>query len=818
MKSKVLLAALAFFSASSLLLQSAEEVRLVQSNDVWRLLVGYSEASSPDITAWRSNSFDDAVFIDAPAPFTVGPYFGYGTPLPDPTNYSCVFLRHSFVITNVSQIAQLRFNVNYDDGLVVWINGVEVQRANVSGSGPVTYTNLAFADNAANVVPIDLFDPARYLVVGMNIIAVQVFNASTNSPDLIFDDGSLDAVYVEGPFILGITPAPGPVSDLTQITVQFSEDVIGVDAFDLLVAGVPATGVSGSGNIYTFTFPRPKPSGGTVHISWSATNLIHDAAMRFFDSGARGAQWDYIVPDIVAPTVTALYPPPGSTINPLRNVRVTFSEGVTNVEPADLLLNGKPATNVVRESASTYVFQFKPARPGFSQVAWAGGQGITDLASTPNAFAGGTAWNYFVDRVPYLLLVNSNQTNITVLFTNKFDAGVGTVEGQSGRLWVPLENFFMTNLGGQVTLRLPTNYTVFRLRTLSVVPGNAFANLAMAYGNIHTVGGLGETPEGVNGWLPSYENTPAVNVNLSNPRAAVADAAGNIYVVEKDGHAVDVIDTNGILHTIIGTHQPGTTALDDGTFEFTPTNSPLNKPSGLWFNPDLTRAEKNAGFLYVLDSGNNRVREYSTIGNYIRTLFTDSSGITNGGALWVSTPLADEAFYTDGTVLKHWQKDTGVEVLATGFLSVAGVVRSPQDRTIVADRGANRVYRVRGNGSYLQDVQAGTGFAKGFMSAGKAKRISIPGPSSICYLPIGGYFIGLEEGTRVWYVDANDEAAPFIFGASGVHDGDEAWFREHRRRPKVSNVHSVTLAPSGDIILVEGDGFVRKIDFLRHKP
>jgi hypothetical protein len=82
--------------------------------------------------------------------------------------------------------------------------------------------------------------------------------------------------------------------------------------------------------------------------------------------------------------------------------------------------------------------------------------------------------------------------------------------------------------------------------------------------------------------------------------------------------------------------------------------------------------------------------------------------------------------------------------------------------------------------------------------------------------------IGLDEpsvrqGARVWYADAEDNAVPFIFGRPGVHAGDGAWFQKGRTTPKISTVKSLVLAPSGDIILVEGNGFVRKVEFLRIK-
>ena len=45
---------------------------LVDTNATWRLFKGRTEASSPDLTAWRGRNFDDAAFTDAPGPFWYG--------------------------------------------------------------------------------------------------------------------------------------------------------------------------------------------------------------------------------------------------------------------------------------------------------------------------------------------------------------------------------------------------------------------------------------------------------------------------------------------------------------------------------------------------------------------------------------------------------------------------------------------------------------------------------------------------------------------------------------------------------------------------
>ena len=111
--------------------------------------------------------------------------------------------------------------------------------------------------------------------------------------------------------------------------------------------------------------------------------------------------------------------------------------------------------------------------------------------------------------------------------------------------WVPLQNFWTTQRLGQITVALPTNYTQFRLVRTGIAPGNAFTRLATSYGKISTVAGRGLVPPGVNAWQTNYEGDYATNVFLSDPRNAVADDAGNIYVVEREGHAVDKISPDG---------------------------------------------------------------------------------------------------------------------------------------------------------------------------------------------------------------------------------------------------------------------------------
>jgi hypothetical protein len=406
----------------------------------------------------------------------------------------------------------------------------------------------------------------------------------------------------------------------------------------------------------------------------------------------------------------------------------------------------------------------------------------------------------------YVISTNPTNNVTTISFTNYFFDGVCTLEGKEGRHWVPLQNFFTTQRVGQVQTILPTNYSAFRFKCLDVSPGNAFTHLPASYGSIHTIAGVA-VPSETNVW---QEGALATDVVLSDPRAAAADSAGNIYVVERGAHAVDRITPDGRIATFVGLRYPTNTDVLGTGAPQPRTAFGLRSPSGLFLS---------GAILYVLDAGNNRIVTVDlTFGSASGPNFDFTPGGMGPDAegLWAQVDNKGfvEAFFGSGTTVKHL-KENVITVAGTGFVHVSDVKVDLAGRTIVADSADNRVYRLRSTGR--KEAVAGTGFLVG-PGSGKVKKVALPGASSIAFLPIGGYVVSLDEGARIYYVDANDEAAPIAFGAPGAHTGDGEWFRAHGRRPKFSNLLNITLAPNGDLIFVEREGILRKIDFLRHRP
>src|SRR5205085_9141065 len=144
--------------------------------------------------------------------------------------------------------------------------------------------------------------------------------------------------------------------------------------------------------------------------------------------------------------------------------------------------------------------------------------------------------------------------------------------------------------------------------------------------------------DGSNFWQASYEGGPATKANLSRPHFAMADRAGNIFSADKDSHSILKVTPDGRIHTVAGTHVGG----DNGDGPAAGTSLQLNFPNGEWVRSD--------GTVYILDTGNSKIRKLDTNG-VMTTLFSVGSGIAIGRGLWVKD---DESlcYFCSGTELR----------------------------------------------------------------------------------------------------------------------------------------------------------------------
>lgn len=99
---------------------------------------------------------------------------------------------------------------------------------------------------------------------------------------------------------------------------------------------------------------------------------------------------------------------------------------------------------------------------------------------------------------------------------------------------------------------------------------------------------------------------PAIEASFNTPIDVTVDADGNVYIADFRNHRIRKVDTTGIITTIAGSGAVGGSA---GRFDGDgglATQARLNFPSGV----DIDRQ----GNIYIVDSGNARIRKIGTDG------------------------------------------------------------------------------------------------------------------------------------------------------------------------------------------------------------
>jgi sugar lactone lactonase YvrE len=131
-------------------------------------------------------------------------------------------------------------------------------------------------------------------------------------------------------------------------------------------------------------------------------------------------------------------------------------------------------------------------------------------------------------------------------------------------------------------------------------------------GTVRTVAGNGEkgVPE---------DGAEAVKAPLVDPRAVAVDGKGNVYVLERSGHALRVVDGDGKIRTVVGTGKPGASG-DGGPAR----QATLNGPKHLCIDRD--------GSVLIADTENHLIRRYTpNDGKLARVAGTSKKGTAGVG-------------------------------------------------------------------------------------------------------------------------------------------------------------------------------------------
>lgn len=199
----------------------------------------------------------------------------------------------------------------------------------------------------------------------------------------------------------------------------------------------------------------------------------------------------------------------------------------------------------------------------------------------------------------------------------------------------------------------------------------------------------------------SGDNGAATAALINGPADIAIDAAGNVFIADRDNQRVRKIAAGtGVITTVAGTGAAGFSG-DTGGGPY----AALNRPSGV--------AVDGGGNLYIADFQNNRIRVVTP------------GGIINSLEVWQffpksQLPGANDPFW------KTIENLAGIKFFKDGF----GLPVSLSGPTGVVVDAAGNVYAAEQTGQRIRKIEVGTGFVSTIAGTGEAGFSGDGGPAT----------------------------------------------------------------------------------------
>jgi hypothetical protein len=161
---------------------------VVPNGSTWRWR--YASVAPP--AAWNTQGFDATAWASGNAAL------GFGSTVA--TNIDCCasntparplasYFTKTFTVNDASKVTSLRLETVADDGVVVYVNGTEVNRTNMPAGGVTinTYASTARTTATANANPIVVDVPLGLLTSGTNVISAETHLNYRATPNVTFD-------------------------------------------------------------------------------------------------------------------------------------------------------------------------------------------------------------------------------------------------------------------------------------------------------------------------------------------------------------------------------------------------------------------------------------------------------------------------------------------------------------------------------------------------------------------------------------------------------------------------------------------------------
>jgi hypothetical protein len=160
----------------------------ISASSSWK----YLDNGSNQGTSWAQRNYNDNAWRSGPAQLGYGDgdestvvSFGPSSG----SKYVATYFRRWFDVPPDVTFTNLTFRLLRDDGAVVWLNGKEMYRSNMPGTGAIGFNTLALdavggADEDTYLVT---SIAVTNLPAGTNLVAVEIHQSERNSSDISFD-------------------------------------------------------------------------------------------------------------------------------------------------------------------------------------------------------------------------------------------------------------------------------------------------------------------------------------------------------------------------------------------------------------------------------------------------------------------------------------------------------------------------------------------------------------------------------------------------------------------------------------------------------
>jgi hypothetical protein len=208
----------------------SESISLIPQKSTWKY---FDKGTLPSVS-WANAAFDDATWAEGQAELGYGDgneqtVVSYGA---DAGNkYITTYFRKSIMVADTTDFQVLTGSVQYDDGVIVYLNGAEVFRGNMA-EGVVSNATLAGPTTPGEDAFTPFIIPKGTIKPGLNVVAVEIHQNGPGSTDISFD---LDLKTVRLGDIVEFTTTDVAIDDVANSDIAMEATFEAIDYPDGIV-------------------------------------------------------------------------------------------------------------------------------------------------------------------------------------------------------------------------------------------------------------------------------------------------------------------------------------------------------------------------------------------------------------------------------------------------------------------------------------------------------------------------------------------------------------------------------------------------------